>query len=83
MSVRVLRSASSGGKDHEWCPRGGLRYDGLYTVVREEVATNKLGGKYHRYLLEREVGPHNPEIDRRVPSEAQYNSLAVIREAVV
>ncbi|ROW18196.1 hypothetical protein VPNG_00162 [Cytospora leucostoma] len=52
--VRVLRSASGGGAH---APGVGIRYDGLYQVVREgPVRFNARGGRYTRFEMRRMAG---------------------------
>ncbi|KAF7923489.1 hypothetical protein EAE99_006748 [Botrytis elliptica] len=48
--VRVLRNAGCAWKHG---PAMGIRYDGLYTVIKGESATNGKGGKYWRFTLKR------------------------------
>lgn len=48
--VRVLRA---GKKGSAYAPSVGIRYDGLYVVVRQETSNNSKGGLFIRYLLER------------------------------
>lgn len=48
--VRVLRA---GKKESAYAPSVGIRYDGLYVVVRQETSHNFKGGLFIRYLLER------------------------------
>lgn len=48
--VRVLRSAK---KESAYAPSVGIRYDGLYVVVRQEEGRNTKGGRFIKYLLER------------------------------
>ncbi|ESZ89451.1 hypothetical protein SBOR_10165 [Sclerotinia borealis F-4128] len=48
--VRVFRNASCTWKDR---PAMGIRYDGIYTVIENNVQTNGKGGKFWRFKLER------------------------------
>ncbi|KAI9700648.1 MAG: hypothetical protein M1836_002017 [Candelina mexicana] len=64
--VRVLRS-SRGGSD--LAPSVGIRYDGLYGVLRERTNTNDRGGVYIRFHLERL--PNQPPIVRSRPTMAE------------
>ena len=48
--VRLLRAAS--GKS-SWAPTEGLRYDGLYRVVRSRTPRNSKGGLYEQFELKR------------------------------
>jgi SAD/SRA domain-containing protein len=78
--VRVLRSASSGGQNHKWLPRGGLRYDGLYQVVGQEIRKNKNDGAFYQFkLVRRDTWP----IDRYVPNQQQLAQLAAIKSAYI
>lgn len=49
--VRVLRSSKG---NTAWSPSDGMRYDGLYTVVRVRYPLNDLGGMYEQFKLVRE-----------------------------
>lgn len=76
--VWVLRSASSGGQNHKWLPRGGLRYDGLYQVVEQQIRMNRNNGAFYQFkLVRRDTWP----IDRYVPSQQQLAQLAAIKSA--
>ncbi|KAJ8070213.1 hypothetical protein OCU04_000599 [Sclerotinia nivalis] len=48
--VRVLRNA---GCEWKYGPAAGIRYDGLYRVIKGDVGTNAKGGKYWRFTLKR------------------------------
>lgn len=48
--VRVLRSAK---KKSAFAPSVGIRYDGLYVVVKPDTSHNTKGGFFIRYLLKR------------------------------
>ncbi|KAF7877509.1 hypothetical protein EAF04_001186 [Stromatinia cepivora] len=48
--VRVLRSA---GCAWDSGPAAGIRYDGLYRVIKGDVETNGKGGKFWRFTLKR------------------------------
>lgn len=52
-AIRVIR-----GKGAGWAGRPcvGLRYDGLYEIVDEEMHKNAKGGCYVRFKLERKEG---------------------------
>jgi hypothetical protein len=67
--VRVLRSA---GKDKEWAPAAGIRYDGLYRVVGEFQGDNGKGGTVVKFRLRR-MGNQTPLVTIRdsVPSPQQ------------
>lgn len=51
--MRVLRASK---KQSAFAPSVGIRYDGLYVVVRQETSHNAKGGLFIRYLLERVPG---------------------------
>ncbi|KAI8298044.1 hypothetical protein K4K59_002993 [Colletotrichum sp. SAR11_240] len=46
LPVRVLRAAAKKGKNGLYSPSVGIRYDGLYDVVRRTKAFNDNGGAY-------------------------------------
>lgn len=48
--VRVLRGQND---EFRYAPKVGLRYDGLYTVAKEEQRVNGKGGVYAVFVLER------------------------------
>ncbi|CAD6565230.1 MAG: hypothetical protein ASARMPRED_006518 [Alectoria sarmentosa] len=64
--IRVLRTA--GGKWRN-CPAKGIRYDGLYRIVSEEIAQNAKGGAYVRFELVREAKQPNIDLSRPTPAE--------------
>jgi putative restriction endonuclease len=64
--VRVLRSSSGKGA---LAPRAGLRYDGLYVVSGFETMTNKKGGEYARFRLDRMDG--QVAVNTAAPTPAQ------------
>ncbi|KAK7745044.1 hypothetical protein SLS53_003279 [Cytospora paraplurivora] len=71
--VRVLRSAKSSSSSAH-APSVGLRYDGLYHVVRQEqpFKQNGQGGLYTRYVLQRLPGQESlASIQARSPSPQQ------------
>ncbi|KAF4632302.1 hypothetical protein G7Y89_g5819 [Cudoniella acicularis] len=61
--VRVLRTSKSGWNGR---PAKGVRYDGLYTVVKYEQKTNLKGGLYLSFFLKR--NDNQPPIDRSRPT---------------
>ncbi len=61
--IRVLRS---GAGTSPFSPSKGLRYDGLYTIVSEELKQNLKKGVYLRFKLVRDAG--QPIIDLLRPS---------------
>ncbi|KAK0649155.1 PUA-like domain-containing protein [Cercophora newfieldiana] len=48
--VRVLRSQ---GGTRAYAPKVGIRYDGLYRVVKQLERTNRSGGRYLQFKLQR------------------------------
>lgn len=62
--VRVLCAASA---KSTWAPFCGLRYDGLYTVVKVSHPRNAKGGLYEQFKLERNAGQEEMEWLKRVP----------------
>lgn len=67
--VRVLRSS---GTRRAYAPLEGIRYDGLYTVVRQRERTNAKGGKYLQFELHRLGGQLSfAEIVKTTPTEQQ------------
>ncbi|KAI9721029.1 MAG: hypothetical protein M1812_002509 [Candelaria pacifica] len=64
--VRVLRSFRG---ESSFAPSAGIRYDGLYHVVREGNNTNTRGGLYIRFRLQRL--PNQPPIVRNRPTMAE------------
>lgn len=73
-SVRVLRTA---GSDAKYCPSVGLRYDGLYVVVSQDLKTNKRGGAYMRFRLERMS--EQKDIDRSRPTAQEKRDYSRVR----
>ncbi|KAI1092967.1 PUA-like domain-containing protein [Rostrohypoxylon terebratum] len=63
-AVRVLRS-SKAKTQNTWSPVCGIRYDGLYRVVSIRERTNKKGGLYEQFRLEREPGQTSLETLRQ------------------
>lgn len=57
--VRVLRS-SKGKKHSEFSPDEGIRYDGIYKVVKYWPEKGKAGFNVWRYLLRRDDPTHAP-----------------------
>lgn len=64
--IRVLRTA--GGKWRN-CPAKGIRYDGLYRIVSDGIAKNKLGGAYVRFKLVREGNQRSIDLGRPTQME--------------
>lgn len=76
--VRVLRNA---GPKKDWAPVVGIRYDGLYRVVKHQNAKNKNGGLYDRFKLVRLEGQRSlVEISRSVPTQQQKEVEQRFRE---
>ncbi|KAI0376214.1 PUA-like domain-containing protein [Hypomontagnella monticulosa] len=68
--VRVLRSR--GSKANQWLPSCGIRYDGLYRVVRVREPKNRKGGLYEQFELQREPGqPPLEGLCLNVPTQQQ------------
>ena len=73
--VRVLRSGKSTG---EFAPSKGLRYDGLYSITREDIEKNTKGGAYLRFKLVRD--PNQPEIDVARPNTRERQVFEALKE---
>ncbi|KAI0008200.1 PUA-like domain-containing protein [Xylariaceae sp. FL0662B] len=80
-AVRVLRSGgSSASHRNRWLPDCGLRYDGLYRVVRKRLQTNTKGGLYEQFELRREPGqPSLERLCRTSPTSEQRMTLQAIQ----
>ena len=61
--IRVIRSGKAEGPH---APSRGYRYDGLYTIVEEQIKQNKNRGAYMRFKLVRHSD--QPPIDERRPN---------------
>lgn len=74
--VRVLRSAVKHGNS-TFAPKGGIRYDGLYLVVRQlDNKKNSLGGVYCCFEFERKSGQEElKSIALRSPTPQGLNDL--------
>ena len=59
--IRVIRSSAGKGA---FAPSRGYRYDGLYTVDREDLEHNKLGGAYLRFKFSRASNPASIDMSR-------------------
>ena len=59
--IRVVRSSAGKGT---FAPSYGYRYDGLYTIDREDLEHNKLGGAYLRFKLLRASNPASIDLSR-------------------
>ena len=75
--IRVLRKA---GGTSKYSPSAGLRYDGLYQIVGEEIMRNAKGGAYKRFILQR--CPGQAPIDTSRPTEAEKRCLQRWKEAI-
>lgn len=70
--VRVLRAAGVAKGRNALRPTVGIRYDGLYTVVRMDLKTNTKGGLYEQFRLERLDGqPALTSVAASKPSAAE------------
>ncbi|KAK4145110.1 PUA-like domain-containing protein [Dichotomopilus funicola] len=83
LPVRVLRSA--GHRNRHWAPAVGIRYDGLYRVVRHIVSHNSHGGQFLKFELRRlnpaaNLGMTLNQIRTTVPTQAQRAAEASIRD---
>lgn len=78
--VRVLRASN---KSNHFAPSVGIRYDGLYRVVRQDTPRkNPKGGLYQRFVLERLPGqPDLREIADLIPTPEQRRQFEKIPEA--
>lgn len=74
-SLRVLRSSRNPSR---YSPSKGLRYDGLYTITREDTRTNAHGGAYIRFRLERNT--QQPDIVMERPTAAEQRLCDLARE---
>lgn len=75
--IRVLRTA--GGKWRN-CPAKGIRYDGLYRIVSEEIANNAKGGAYVRFELVREAKQPNMDLSR--PTQAEKDVFDRLKNSI-
>jgi len=73
-SVRVIRGAS---KPNQYAPPVGLRYDGLYTVAKEEVGKTVNGVALAQFKLVRRA--NQPGIDLSKPDSEQQTSFESIK----
>jgi hypothetical protein len=73
--VRVFRKAEGKAKD---APRMGLRYDGLYKVVKATEGKNAKGGIFAKFFLVRAKG--QAPIDVNKPTAAQMAEYAKIKD---
>ncbi len=73
--IRVIRS--SAGKS-AFAPSCGYRYDGLYTIVREDLERNKLGGAYLRFKLSRADNPASIDLSR--PNQQERMAFARLKK---
>lgn len=75
-SIRVLRGS---GGSKKFCPSVGLRYDGLYHIVSEEVRKNMNGGAYIRFKMVRDGG--QVDIDMRRPNKKERDIFDKLKDA--
>ena len=73
--VRVLRGQND---DFRYAPKVGLRYDGLYTVAKEEQRVNGKGGVYAVFVLER-VEEQEP-VDLSRPNAGDIELFGELKE---
>ncbi|KAF7504038.1 hypothetical protein GJ744_002867 [Endocarpon pusillum] len=73
--VRVLRGENN---EFRYAPKVGLRYDGLYTVVKEEQRVNGKGGVYAVFVLERMEGQEPVDLSR--PNAADIKLFGELKE---
>jgi len=66
--VRVIRGPDGPHNVRNFKPMRYFRYDGLYQVLGSVTRTNRRGGVYERFKLERLDG--QADINRSAPSEA-------------
>ncbi|KAI0475974.1 PUA-like domain-containing protein [Xylariaceae sp. FL0804] len=80
--IRVLRSGNSTTKQrNRYLPDCGIRYDGLYRIVKEHLRTNEKGGLYEQFVLQREPGqPPLEELIKNVPTHKQRMDLKQVHE---
>ncbi|KAL9127700.1 MAG: hypothetical protein Q9217_003473 [Psora testacea] len=74
--IRVLRS---GKATSQYAPAKGLRYDGLYSIRREDVEKNTKGGAYLRFQLVRDEG--QAEIDLSRPNARERQVFDALRNS--
>ncbi|KAK4891565.1 hypothetical protein LTR27_009896 [Elasticomyces elasticus] len=71
MPVRVLRKEGNS----RYSPRCGIRYDGLYEVTSVRTLTNRVGGTYDRFGLERLEGQDDINLLRPTSLEVRLESM--------
>lgn len=76
-SIRVLRTAGSSWKG---APSVGIRYDGLYTILAEEILENHKGGAYLAFMLKRIAG--QVDIDTSRPSRAEKIAFEQMKNSI-
>ena len=75
--IRVIRSSAGKG---EFAPSCGYRYDGLYTIEREDLEYNKLGGAYLRFKLSRASNPASINLSR--PNQQEKMAFTRLKKMV-
>lgn len=73
--VRVFRSHTCAWRDG---PARGIRYDGLYKVIKADVETNAEGGKFWRFTLRRI--PNQDPIKTNMPTREMINLFEKVSE---
>ncbi|KAL2038782.1 hypothetical protein N7G274_008540 [Stereocaulon virgatum] len=76
-SVRLFRTAAGSWKH---VPSRGIRYDGLYSVVRESLKHNVKGGAYLHFTLIR--NEDQPDIDISRPTGAEKRAFDRFMESI-
>ena len=74
--IRVLRTDKS-----EWPrrPSCGLRYDGLYRIVRIDTEKNEVGGAYLRFVMQRLK--NQPPIDITRPTQKEKDAYEKLKNS--
>ena len=73
--IRVIRSSAGKGT---FAPLCGYRYDGLYTIDREDLEHNRLGGAYLRFKLSRASNPASIDLWR--PNQQERIAFARLKK---
>lgn len=74
--VRVLRAAN---KKNKYAPESGLRYDGLYTIVDEELLDEDTAMYRFKLIRQPDQHPIRYQGDEVRPSNAEKKELMKIR----
>jgi len=79
--VRVLRSSGYASSKAAYAPACGIRYDGLYSVVKVVERKNARGGLYEQFQLVRRPDQKPlDEVCRSSPTRKQASDYAKIQE---